>query len=155
MKNDAKKEMCNQDKTLDYLSNYCDDNPFKPLSAEEICSELAQSRTCYERGEYVDFDNALDEIANTRMRDYYDVYMLVQNVDFSWSILKDAFTATCNKRGTDYSQERISRELELIDNDKKLEANWSKFKKKNFFAEALEWRHVIESITDSVKKVIG
>lgn len=37
-------------------------NPFKPLSAEEIYEELEQSRACYERGEYQDFDEALDEI---------------------------------------------------------------------------------------------
>ena len=63
MKNNPKKEICEQDKILDHLSNYCDDNPFKPLSEDEICSELAQSRMCYERGEYEDFDDALYEIS--------------------------------------------------------------------------------------------
>ena len=47
-----------------YLSkNYCNDNPFKPLSAKEIYEELAESRACYERGECEDFDKALDEIS--------------------------------------------------------------------------------------------
>lgn len=46
-----------------YLTeNFCTENPFKPLSAEEIYAELAESRACYERGEYKDFDEALDEI---------------------------------------------------------------------------------------------
>lgn len=31
-------------------------------SAEEIYAELAKSRACYERGEYEDFDVALDDI---------------------------------------------------------------------------------------------
>ena len=46
-----------------YLTqNFCGGNPFKPMSADEIYSELAESRACYERGEYEDFDTALDDI---------------------------------------------------------------------------------------------
>lgn len=51
-----------QGKIYMYLSSYCNDNPFKPLSAKEISSELAEARACYERGEFEDFDDALDEI---------------------------------------------------------------------------------------------
>ncbi len=36
---------------------------FKPLSAREILSELKESRTCYENGEYMDFDDALEIIS--------------------------------------------------------------------------------------------
>lgn len=32
-------------------------------SAEEIIAELVNSRACYERGEYEDFDEALDDIS--------------------------------------------------------------------------------------------
>lgn len=47
-----------------YLTeNFCEGNPFKPKSADEIYAELAESRACYERGEYEDFDDALDEIS--------------------------------------------------------------------------------------------
>lgn len=45
------------------LMNFCTDNPFKPLSAEEIASELAQARECYEKGEGENFDDAVDEIS--------------------------------------------------------------------------------------------
>ncbi len=48
-----------------YLTqNFCDGNPFKPKAAEEIYSELAESRACYGRGECEDFDDALDDISN-------------------------------------------------------------------------------------------
>ena len=47
-----------------YLTeNFCNKNPFKPLSAKEIYAELAEARDCCERGEYEDFDEALDEIS--------------------------------------------------------------------------------------------
>ncbi len=46
-----------------YLTNnFCDGNPYKPKSAEEIYAELAQSRDSYEHGDVIDFDIALDEI---------------------------------------------------------------------------------------------
>ena len=47
-----------------YLTtNFCDDNPFKPKTADEIYNKLAESRACYERGEFEDFDDALNEIS--------------------------------------------------------------------------------------------
>ena len=39
------------------------ENPFAPKSAEDIYKDLEKSRECYERGEYEDFDEALDEIS--------------------------------------------------------------------------------------------
>lgn len=44
------------------LMNFCNKNPYKPLSRNGILSELAQSRAWYERGEGEDFDKAVDEI---------------------------------------------------------------------------------------------
>ena len=35
----------------------------KPKSAEEIYSELAESRACYERGGYEELDDALADIS--------------------------------------------------------------------------------------------
>lgn len=53
-----------QQKIYDYLlKHYGENSPFKPLSAKEIEAELAEARACYERGEYEDFDEALDEIS--------------------------------------------------------------------------------------------
>ena len=45
------------------LQNFCEDNPFKPMSAQEIFADLAKSHACYERGEYRNFNEALDEIS--------------------------------------------------------------------------------------------
>ena len=38
-------------------------NPFQPMSINEILTLLAESRECYENGDYQDFDEALNEIA--------------------------------------------------------------------------------------------
>lgn len=46
------------------LTNFCADNPYKPLSGDEILAELAESRACYLVGEGEDFDKVLDEIGD-------------------------------------------------------------------------------------------
>ncbi len=43
--------------------NITNENPYAPKSAEEIFKDLAESKACYERGEYEDFDEALDEVS--------------------------------------------------------------------------------------------
>ncbi len=45
------------------LMNFCKNNPYKPLSRNEILNELDMSRKCYENGEGEDFDKALEEIS--------------------------------------------------------------------------------------------
>lgn len=44
------------------LTNFCGNNPYKPLSKNEILAELAKSRACYDAGEGEDFDKVLGEI---------------------------------------------------------------------------------------------
>ncbi len=46
------------------LTNFCGDNPYKPLSGNEILAELAQSRACYHAGEGEDLGSVLDEISD-------------------------------------------------------------------------------------------
>ena len=47
-----------------YLTEtFCKENPYKPLSANEIFAELEESRCCYENGNCEDMDVALDEIS--------------------------------------------------------------------------------------------
>lgn len=40
------------------------DNPYRPLSGDEILAELAESRACYRAGEGEDLDKVLDEIGD-------------------------------------------------------------------------------------------
>ena len=59
-------------------------------------------------------------LANTRMRDFYDLYEITGNKEFSWSTASDAFNATCRKRKTEFSNERIEDELKNITDSKEL-----------------------------------
>lgn len=55
-------EECQKEIQSYLLMNFCGNNPYKPLSKNEILSELAESRMCYMNGEGEDFDKAIDEI---------------------------------------------------------------------------------------------
>ena len=46
------------------LTNFCTDNPYRPLRSDEILAELAESRACYLAGEGEDLDKVLDEIGD-------------------------------------------------------------------------------------------
>lgn len=45
------------------ITNFCKSNPFKPLSADEIYGELEEARESYGKGDYKDFDDAIEEIS--------------------------------------------------------------------------------------------
>ena len=93
-------------------------------------------------------------IANTRLRDFYDIYMITMNLDFSWDTLVAAFGATCQKRNTLFSAERSDSILKLIAEDNTLKENWNRFRDKNAFAKELEWEAVNTQVSYSIKKVL-
>ena len=56
-------EECQKEIQNYLMMNFCVDNPYKPLSKNEILSELAESRMCYHNNEGEDFDKVIDEIS--------------------------------------------------------------------------------------------
>ena len=58
-------------------------------------------------------------ILNTRMRDFYDIRMLLDTYEdkVNKAVLKDAFAATCKKRGTDHLQEQAEEIIKIIEAD--------------------------------------
>ncbi len=86
--------------------------------------------------------------ANTRMRDFYDIHVLM-NYDehiISESILKEAFKATCKKR---YSQDMIPRVLDIIDavhGNSVMRSQWENYCKSNYYVSTLTWDEVCGSV---------
>lgn len=95
-------------------------------------------------------------VANTRMRDYYDVYMIVKNdhVIIAFDILKEAFHATCLKRKTFFDNEAIITGLSTIQGDSEMKERWAHFRKENFFVGDVSWEEVL-SILDKVMERIS
>lgn len=89
-------------------------------------------------------------LANTRMRDFYDMYEIVQKLEFSWDMYRQAFAATCKKRETIFSKERVDTELENLSGSKELEKMWDQFKGKNHFVENIGYSEIINTISETI-----
>ena len=91
-------------------------------------------------------------IANTRLRDYYDVHevMKICSARVDKVILLQAFSATCNKRETVFSKEEMSETLTMIEKDAGMARMWELFRKKNYFVGDLEWKEVLNGVLDVI-----
>lgn len=95
-------------------------------------------------------------IANTRMRDFYDVYGIIErNEDkIDKDILMEAFRATCAKRETVFSNEEIMSTLNKINENEAMEQMWEQFRKKNFFVGDMTWEDVSSSVISQIEQYI-
>lgn len=86
------------------------------------------------------------ETANTRMRDFYDIHVLTQQVTIDYKVLHDAFMATSLKRNTTDMLPRFDAILDEICSDFAMETMWDKFRRDNFYVGELTWSEVNESV---------
>lgn len=84
-------------------------------------------------------------IANTRMRDFYDVYGIVKMnaAKIDRDVLIEAFHATCEKRETIFTKTEITDTLAKIKENESMAQMWEQFRKKNFFVGNLQWDEII------------
>ena len=87
-------------------------------------------------------------ILNTRMRDFYDIRMLLDTYEDKVNkvVLKDAFAATCNKRGTDHLQEQAEEIIKIIEVDEQLQVLWRAYQKKYSYAAEIDYASVINGV---------
>lgn len=87
-------------------------------------------------------------ILNTRMRDFYDIRMLIDTYEDKVNkvVLKDAFAATCNKRGTDHLQEQAEEIIKIIEADEQLQVLWRAYQKKYSYAAEIDYASVINGV---------
>ena len=85
------------------------------------------------------------ETANTRMRDFYDIHILMSQKTVDYKLLKAAFLATSEKRATTALVSRFDAILEAVRTDKTMESLWEKYQKENFFVGDLAWEDVNQS----------
>lgn len=95
-------------------------------------------------------------IANTRMRDFYDVYgiMKTNTEKIDKSILFSAFCATCEKRETVFTRDEIAEILEKIKESESMAKMWEKFREKNFFVGELQWVEVLGNVAQTMEAYI-
>lgn len=87
-------------------------------------------------------------ILNTRMRDFYDIRILLDTYEdkVNKAVLKDAFAATCKKRGTDHLQEQAEEIIKIIEADEQLQVLWRAYQKKYSYAAEIDYASVISGV---------
>ncbi|MCF0230036.1 MAG: nucleotidyl transferase AbiEii/AbiGii toxin family protein, partial [Parasporobacterium sp.] len=93
-------------------------------------------------------------IANTRLRDFYDVYSIMNSYEgqIENQMLFAAFSATCKKRGTVFTKGEIESVIQLIADDLHMKDLWEQFKNGNFYVGDLEWEAVISFVGSIMKE---
>lgn len=87
-------------------------------------------------------------ILNTRMRDFYDIRMLLDTYEdkVNKAVLKDAFAATCKKRGTDHLLEQTEEIIKIIEANEQLQVLWRAYQKKYSYAAEIDYASVINGV---------
>lgn len=87
-------------------------------------------------------------ILGTRVRDYYDVYMLLntqkRNIDFD--TLKKAIYATAEHRDTLNIIKNWNISIEQLENSDIMKKQWERYQKDNFYAKDIRYEDLIESL---------
>lgn len=86
-------------------------------------------------------------ILNTRMRDYYDIRILLSmyDRDIDGAILRNAFDATCKKRNTEHLKMEAPQIIHAIETDAQLHNLWKLYQKKYPYASDIAFEDGIDS----------
>lgn len=87
-------------------------------------------------------------ILNTRMRDYYDIHVLLSlyEKDISNDVLKEAFRATCKKRNTENLTANGVAVIQTINDNEPLHTLWHAYQKKYLYAADIQYEDVMKSM---------
>lgn len=92
-------------------------------------------------------------IINTRMRDLYDVYILMNlyRDKLNPETLKQAFLATAKKRGFTVSDEKSQVIINAVETDSSQQVLWASYQKKFNYAENVDWSDVISALRELIR----
>ncbi len=87
-------------------------------------------------------------IANTRPRDYYDVYVLykIKGSNIDYELLKQALEATTKKRGSEYVLDDCLSILETLKASKEQMNLWNKYQKSYPYASEINYRDTCNAV---------
>lgn len=85
---------------------------------------------------------------NTRMRDFYDIYILEQlyGDTLNPKVLHDALLATAHKRGSERHLNQAEEVFSEVENNPVMQKLWEAYRKKFSYASDLEWNVIMGAI---------
>lgn len=93
------------------------------------------------------------EITNSRMKDFYDIHVLVNHQDFDYANFYNAFINTFEKRGTKYNQEFLLNAIEEIKRSKVMNDRYTTFTLNNKYAKDTSFDMVMKSVDKLVSTI--
>ena len=93
-------------------------------------------------------------ITNTRMRDFYDIHVIMLQETYENHVLKAAFIATCEKRHTISQLPDFMRILQIIETDENMAKLWIRYQEESFFVDDLAWATVMKNAKSLAEKVL-
>lgn len=93
--------------------------------------------------------------ANTRMRDFYDIHIILQQELIEFDVLYKAFLATSQKRKSQSLVPQLEMTLDAVEKSEAMRKDWENYKRDSFFVGELSWEDVTKSVRMLAEKVIG
>lgn len=87
-------------------------------------------------------------ITNTRMRDFYDIHILLKSQNIDADILALALERTAKKRGNFNLLENAESVLKIVKSDEDMKRLWNIYQKKFKYAGEYTWDEVIHSVRE-------
>ena len=87
-------------------------------------------------------------ITNTRMRDFYDIHILLKSQNINADILALALERTAKKRGNLNLLENAESVLKIVKSDEDMKRLWNIYQKKFKYAGGYTWDEVIHSVRE-------
>ena len=125
-------------KEIDYNYNSIFEDKKIPILAYTIETILAEK-----------FETIISRsIANTRLKDFYDVYILMSNYKdiISNDVLVEAIKNTFRKRETNINVDKISEVIFLIRNDNVMKNYWEKYQSKFSFSQGINYNEIMDKL---------
>ncbi len=131
-------------KEIHYNYNCIFEDKKIPILAYNIETVMAEKfETIVSRGVY-----------NTRMKDYYDIYVLLENKDkFDVSNLKLAIKNTFEKRNTDNTYFYVIEQINEIEESDELKKLWNNYQRQAIYAKDITFEQTIQSIYQLAKLI--
>ena len=92
--------------------------------------------------------------ANTRMRDFYDIHILLSQKQPDDATFRAAFQATSRKRNAEGKIPDLEKILNAVKKSEAMDRSWENYKNSSYFVENLSWTQVMESVLQLAEKIV-
>ena len=92
--------------------------------------------------------------SNTRMRDFYDIYILSTTQNYDEDLFKLAYKNTVVRRATVDASKYLDNVIDILEHSSLMKGNWERYSKQYPYAINLSWEEIIKAIRELVALVV-